>query len=383
MKVSQERPTASTRAAEGTGEQTVDPTTVTRAPALRTLVLVVVAALSGALAGAVVAHDRSKAATPSTSLPPSASSTVAGALAAVGPAVVSIRTEPVDISQIEQPRATPGSATGVVIRSDGVILTSAGVVASGRPISVRLADGRALRATVLGRDLATDLALLKVSAHALPIARLTTSDALGVGDDVVALGDALSLPGGPTVGRGVVAALHRTIALPASDVATGLPSRLSGLIQVTEPLGAGDAGGPVVDAHGAVVGVATAADGEQAPGFAVDVYRAGDAIRALEQGRATADRLGVEAIDVTPALANAYGLPVQSGAFVAAVVPHSPAATAGVRSGDIVVQADRERVATAEDLSREAREPSNTTLPLKVVRGTRRLVVTVKLPSSG
>jgi S1-C subfamily serine protease len=381
VKVSQERRAASTRAVEGTGERTSGGTGVRRAPALRTFVLVVVAALSGAVAGAVVAHDRSKDAAASTAS--SARSDVARVLAAVGPAVVSIRTEPVDINQIEQPRATPGSGTGVVIRSDGVILTDAAVVADGHPISVRLADGRALDATVLGRDFAADVALLKVSGHSLPVARLTTTDGLDVGDDVVALGDALSLPGGPTVGRGVVAALHRTIALPATEIDAGLPTRLSGLIQVTEPLGASDAGGPVVDVHGDVVGVATAADGEQTPGFAVDVFRARDAIRALEQGGPTADRLGVEAIDVTPELANAYDLPVQSGAFVASIVPHSPAASAGVQPGDIVVQADRERVATAEDLSREVREPSTTRLPLTIMRGSRRLVVTVMLPSAG
>ena len=224
---------------------------------------------------------------------------------------------------------------------------------------------------------------MKVSAHSLPVARLAGGDGLDVGDDVVALGDALALPGGPTVGRGVVAALHRTIAMPASDLAAGLPARLSGLIQVSEPLGAGDAGGPVVDTQGDVVGVATAADGEQAPGFAVDVFRVRDAITALENGLPTSDRLGVEAIDITPVLANAYGLPVQSGALVASVVPRSPAATAGLRSGDIVVQVGRERVATAEDLAREAREPSDTRLPLTVVRGRESLVVTVTLPSAG
>jgi S1-C subfamily serine protease len=355
---------------------------VRRTPALRTLVLVVVAAVSGAAAGAVVAHDRPH--DPSPSDASSARSTVARVLAAVGPAVVSIHTGPVDIDQLEQPRATPGSATGVVIRSDGLILTDAAVVAGDHPISVRLADGRALPATVLGRDLAADLALLEVdSTRSLPVARLATDDDLDVGDDVVALGDALALPGGPTVGRGVVAALHRTIALPASEVAAGLPTRLSGLIQVTEPLGASDAGGPLVDVHGDVVGVATAADGERAPGFAVDVFRARDAIGALEHGGPTADRLGVEAIDVTPELANAYDLPVQSGAFVASVVSGSAAARADVRSGDIVVQADHERIATSEDLAREAREPATTSLPLTLVRGAHRLVVRVTLPSAG
>jgi serine protease Do len=380
VKVSQERRDASTRAAEGTSERTGDETTVRRAPALRTLVLVVVAALSGAVAGAVVAHHRSTGATAGA---PSGRSTVKHLLAAIAPAVVSIRTEPVRIGEIFEPDSTPGSATGVVIRSDGMILTDAAVVVDGRPISVRLADGKALRATVIGRDLASDIAVLKVAAHSLPVASLTNDEGLEVGDDVVALGDALALPSGPTVGRGVVAALHRTIAMPAPDVAAGLPARLSGLIEVTEPLGAGGAGGPVVDLRGDVVGVATAAGGDHSPGFAIDVFRARDAIRSLERGLAPGDHLGVEAIDVTPVLANAYGLPVQSGAFVASVVERSPAATAGLRSGDIVVQADRERIATAEDLAREAREPSNTTLSLTVVRGTQTVVVTVRLPRAG
>jgi S1-C subfamily serine protease len=381
VKVSQERRAASTRAVAGTGEhiERTRAAATRRSPALRTLVLVVVAALSGAVAGAVVSRRHSAVASPPATTPPS--TTVSRLLKTVGPAVVSIRTEPVKINQIVQPRSTPGSGTGVVIRSDGVILTDAALVASNRPISVRLADGRALRATVLGRDVAADVAVLKVAAHSLPVARLTSHAGLDVGDDVVALGDALSLPGGPTVSRGVVAAVHRTIALPPSDVAAGLPARLSGLIQVTEPLGAEVAGGPVVDSNGAVVGVATAADGEQAPGFAIDVASALDAIHSIEQGLASPDRLGVEAIDVTPVLANAYDLPVQSGAFVASVVAGSPAAAAGVRSGDIVVQIDQERIATTEDLAREAREPAITSLPLTVVRGARTLTITVTLPS--
>jgi putative serine protease PepD len=377
VKVSQERRDEATRVAAGTGEAATGAARARVSPALRTLVLVVVAALSGALAGALVARHRSS--TPRDP-GPSTASDVARMLASIGPAVVSINTRPVQSKQLFESSAPPGSGTGIVIRSDGMILTDAAIVASDRPISVRLADGRAFAARVVGSDVGAGIAVLKIATGSLRVAPLVSDDDLDVGDDVVALGDALALPSGPTVSRGVVAALHRTITMSTADVALGLPARLSELIQVTEPLGAGTAGGPVIDTRGRVVGLATlTASGDRAPGFAIEISRVRDAITALEHGRAPADRLGVEAIDVTPQLARAYRLPVQSGAFVASVIAGSPAATAGLQPGDIVVRVDRERVATAEDLAREAREPSNATLPLTLVRAGRTMTITVPL----
>jgi S1-C subfamily serine protease len=158
------------------------------------------------------------------------------------------------------------------------------------------------------------------------------------------------------------------------------PARLTDLVEVTNALGAANAGGPVVNTDGEVVGIATiVANGSQPPGFAIDIARAGPVIRALEAGRAPSGPLGVDAIDVTPGLARRYGLPVESGALVAAVVPGSAADTAGLRPDDIVVRVGHLRVATAEDLARGARDASLTSLQLSILRGRKSLTLTVPL----
>jgi serine protease Do len=357
-----------------------------RSPALQTVLLVFLAAAGGAATGAVVARQATK---PSGSAARSATAEhlaapdVAGIAARIAPAVVSIRTRPAHIGELFQSQPAAGEGTGIVINADGTIVTDAVLVAGTRPITVGLADGRSLPATVIGRDAASGIAVLKVAARGLPVARLAGSDQsdrtdrLRVGDDVVALGDAFALPSGPIVSRGTVAALDRTVAMPSS---TTRPARLTGVLEVTNVLGASYAGGPVVDSDGDVVGIATAAaDGNQPPGFAIDVARVGAVIQAIEGGRAPTDALGVEAIDVTPALAQGYGLPVESGALVAAVVPGSPALEAGLRADDIVVRLGHERVATAEDLARATHDPAVTSVRLSVVRGTRSLTLEVRL----
>jgi serine protease Do len=360
-----------------------------RPPWVRTLVTALVAATSGAVAGAVVAahRDRSPVAVtaPGTgALAHLATPDVAGIAAAVAPAVVSIRTRPADIHDYFESSSAAGVGTGTVIRSDGTIVTSAMLVAGAHTITVTLADGRSFAARVLGSDPMAGIAVLKVAASGLSTARLAASARLRVGDDVVALGDPLALPGGPTVTRGVVAALQRSVAMQKG----GVPPRLTGLVEVSAALGSADAGGPVVDTDGEVVGVATiAANGDRAPGFAVDVVRERAVIAMLEKGTTPADALGADAIDVTPVLAHSYALPVESGALVATVVPGSPADRAGLRPYDIVVGFARQRVATAEDLARRVSALSVTNPPatnrsgievrLSVLRGRQPLTLTV------
>jgi len=194
---------------------------------------------------------------------------------------------------------------------------------------------------------------------------------VGTGDD------ALALPGGPTVSRGVVAALQRSVAMSAS---ASEPTRLTGLLEVTTTLGAANAGGPVIDTDGEVVGIAvTAQNGDRPPGFAVDVVRARAAIDALERGTRLTNALGAEAIDVTPLLAHDYDLPVESGALIASVEPGSPAQIGGLRADDIVVGFAHQRIATAQDLARGVIDPSVTSVQLSVLRGSRSLTLTVRL----
>jgi serine protease Do len=347
---------------------------------MRTLATALVAALSGAVAGVIVSRDRSNkapAADPASgALAHFGTPDVANIVAAVAPAVVSIRTRPTSISNLFDSSPAAGEGTGVVIGSAGTIVTSASVVAGTRPVTVTLADGRSLPARILGRDPTTGVAVLKVAATGLATARLAVSERLRIGDDVVALGDALTLPGGPTVSRGVVAALQRSVAMPSTSQ---LP-RLTGLLEVTNALGASNAGGPVIDTDGEVVGIAIATqNGERPPGFAVDIVRDRSVIDALEEGTNLTNALGAEAIDVTPLLAHDYNLPVESGALIASVEPGSAAQIGGLRADDIVVGFAHQRIATAADLARRVRDPAVTSVRLAVRRGSQSLTLTVRL----
>jgi S1-C subfamily serine protease len=349
-----------------------------RSAAVRTVAIVLLAAVSGAAAGALVAHH-DRAATPDpapSALSRLASADAASIVAAVAPAVVSIRTRPVNISNLFDPAPGAGEGTGVVIRSDGTIVTDENLVAGPQAVTVTLGDGRTMPARIVGRDAATGVAVLKVAATRLPTARLAASERLHVGDDVVTLGDALALPGGPTVSRGVVAALQRSVAMPSSSPS----SRLTDLLEVTNALGDTNAGGPVVDTDGEVVGIGIAAqNGDRPPGFAIDIVRARSVIDALEQGIPLTNALGAEAIDVTPLLAHDYGLPVESGALVASIEPGSAAQRAGLRPDDIVVEFAHQRIATAADLARRVLDPSVTIVRLAVLRGNTPLTITVHL----
>lgn len=201
---------------------------------------------------------RGEAAAPSTSV-----LDVHRLLAKVEPAVVTVRTRVVGVDSLLQRVVERGTGTGVIVRPDGVILTNNHVIANAQNIQVQLSDGRTLPATVLRTAVRGDLAVIKVDTSGLPTARLTTSRLLRVGDAVVAIGNALALPGGPTVTEGIVSALGRSIREP-----NGV--RLDNVIQTDAAINPGNSGGPLVDARGHVVGInsASAAQGQNI-GFAI------------------------------------------------------------------------------------------------------------------
>jgi S1-C subfamily serine protease len=197
-------------------------------------------------------------------------------LAKVEPAVVTVRTRLVGVNSFLEPVAEEGTGTGVILRRDGVIVTNDHVVAGAQSIQVQLSDGRTFPARVLGTAVGSDLAVIKVDASGLPTATLGSSGSLQVGDAVVAIGNALALPGGPTVTEGIVSALDRSIQEP-----NGV--QLNHVIQTDAAINPGNSGGPLVDARGRVVGInsATAADGQNI-GFAIAITPARHIIQQLE-----------------------------------------------------------------------------------------------------
>ncbi len=197
-------------------------------------------------------------------------------LAKVEPAVVTIRTQLASQGRFFVAR---GAGTGVILTPDGEVLTNAHVVEGATSIEVTLSgEDQARRADLVGIDSTNDLALLKLrGASNLPTAEFGSSDGLRVGDDVVAIGNALALDGGLTVTDGIVSAVNRTI----SDRTI----HLEGLIQTDAAINSGNSGGPLVNASGQVVGINTAVAGDaQNIGFAIAIDRARPVIDQLRSG---------------------------------------------------------------------------------------------------
>jgi serine protease Do len=238
-----------------------------------------------------------------------------------------------------------GTGSGFVIRPDGIVLTNNHVVERAKEITVALSDGRELDAKVLGRDSKTDLAVLKVkSAEPLPTVQLGDSDALAVGDWVVAIGNPFGLSN--TVTAGIVSAKGRAIGEGPYDQ----------FIQTDAPINPGNSGGPLFDEHGRVVGINTAifsqSGGNIGIGFAIPINLAKELVPQLEEhGHVTRGWLGVSIQKLTPALAESVGADGTHGALVAGVTADSPAARAGVKVGDVITAWDGKAVDEASTLS--------------------------------
>lgn len=223
-----------------------------------------------------------------------------------------------------------GAGTGMVISPDGYIVTNYHVIQGAHDIKVNLANGNIYDAKVIGYDIITDLAVLKVDDENLATVKMGNSDHIEVGDWVVALGNALSLKGGPTVTLGIVSARGRTISTERGD--------LYGLIQTDAAINDGNSGGPLINLQGEVVGINTAIlRRAQGIGFAVSSTAALPIIDSLiEHGRVVRPLIGLTGADVTPARANQIGLNVEEGIIVTRMSPDGPAYTAGIRVGDVV-----------------------------------------------
>jgi serine protease Do len=232
------------------------------------------------------------------------------------------------------------------VAPEGYIVTNDHVVGSAERISVTLNDGSQHSARLIGRDSRTDLALLKIDAkEPLPFVRFAGSEPR-VGDWVVAVGSPFGL--GNTVTAGIVSAHGRSV---------GSDGPFEGFMQIDAAINPGNSGGPAFNVKGEVVGVNTAiftpSGGNVGIGFAVPADTAAMTIASLrESGRVERGWLGVSIQEVTPDLAEGFGLKEVRGALISKVSPESPAAKAGMREGDIVVRVNGAAVAAVRDLPR-------------------------------
>ncbi|WP_232375267.1 S1C family serine protease [Mycolicibacterium baixiangningiae] len=273
-------------------------------------------------------------------------------------------------------RIDNGVGSGVVLRPD-VIVTNAHVVGTARDVALEFADGEQANGVVLATDTVTDLAVVRSSRTGLPVPEYRV-ELPRPGDWAVAIGSPLGFQNSVTAG--VISGLHRDI--PGSAAQS---QSLVDLIQTDAPISPGNSGGALLDAEGRVVGINEAyippAAGAVSLGFAIPSATAIDVSdQLLESGRAAHPYLGVSITQLTPAVRRGLGVSVEDGALVTGVDRGSPAATAGVQSGDVITELDGNAVRGVEDLlSALRRTRPGAQVPISVHRGSAQQQMTVTI----
>jgi Do/DeqQ family serine protease len=273
--------------------------------------------------------------------------------------------------------AQNGLGSGVIVSPSGYILTNNHVVEGADEIEVILTDSRRARAKIIGTDPDTDLALLKIDLDKLPVIVLGNSDALQVGDQVLAIGNPFGV--GQTVTGGIVSALGRN--------QLGI-NTFENFIQTDAAINPGNSGGALVDVQGNLMGINTAiysrSGGSMGIGFAIPVSTARLVMDGLvRDGQVTRGWIGVEPSDLTPELAATFGVKASAGALITGVLQNGPAAQAGIRPGDVIVAVAGKPVSNVAGLltgvaaikpgtpARFSLLRRDSTLELDVVAGTR------------
>ena len=298
------------------------------------------------------------------------SARVIHAFETVGPAVVHISAE------AKSGRA--GAGSGVLFAPDGYLLTNSHVVAGATKVTASLTDGRAFAAAVIGDDPATDLAVLRLAGTGLPHAAFGSSNALKVGQLVVAIGNPLGFQA--TVTAGIVSALGRTLRSPGGRL-------IESVIQTDAPLNPGNSGGPLVDGAGRVVGINTAMIGRaQGLCFAIGIDTAVDVTaRLMRDGRVKRARLGLAG--QTTMLDSRLARRLQREADTAILVMDAAGGAAergGVRKGDLILEFDGRPVFTVDDLHRLLTDDAaRRDIAVKVLRQAKLETLTVRPDADG
>ena len=335
---------------------------------------------------------------------PGGSSFVSAAVDKVGPAVVRIDTERtitrrVDpffddpffrrffgedtMPQFPREQRQRGQGSGFIVDRSGLLLTNAHVVKGADRVTVTLKDGRSFEGQVRGTDEVTDLALVKINSRggSLPVAALGDSSQIRVGDWAIAVGNPLGLDN--TVTLGIISTLDR------SSAQAGIPDKRLDFIQTDAAINPGNSGGPLVNQFGEVIGINTAIRADaMGIGFAIPINKAKAVKDTLASGKKVAHPyIGIQMVTLTPDLAkennddpnSPFLIPEVDGVLVVGVLPNTPAAAAGIRRGDVILQVDGKDV-TGADILQDIVENSgvDTNLRVKLQRGNRTLELTVK-----
>ena len=267
---------------------------------------------------------------------------------ALRPAVVQITTRQASLRVGSQPIPS-GVGTGIILDETGNILTNLHVVEGTQRVIVTLDNGESFEATPVGGDFQTDIAVIKIEAEGLQPATLGTSATLEVGEDVIAIGHALGLKGGPSVSKGVVSAIGRTIETdPVNSVF------ITDLIQTDASINPGNSGGPLVNNSAEVIGINTAIiQQSQGIGFALNIDDVKVVVvQLLDQGFVTRGFLGITPENITSALAAQFNLPVTEGILIVRTITGSSAEAAGLLAGDIIQKLGDQEISNTGELSK-------------------------------
>jgi serine protease Do len=247
--------------------------------------------------------------------------------------------------QMPRSERSQSLGSGVIVSPDGYILTANHVVEGADEVKVALASGgQELTAKVIGTDEPTDLAVLKIVGKSFPVITMADSDKLEVGDVVLAIGNPFGV--GQTVTMGIVSGTGRT----SLDI-----NQYENFIQTDAAINPGNSGGALVDADGRLIGINTAiyseSGGYQGVGFAIPANLARNVMeRLIKYGKVTRGYLGVGIQSLTPDLAEEFGLPDSSGALVNDIETNTPAAKAGIQTGDVIRQIDGKKIPDSKQL---------------------------------
>jgi len=275
------------------------------------------------------------------------SMTTVEAVRELEPSVVQISTDTVTISLYNQIAPQTGVGSGIILDKAGNILTNNHVVEGADYVTVTLSDGRSYPANLVGSDSITDLAVIKIAAAKLTPAKFGISSNLEVGEDVIAVGHALGLKGGPTVSKGVVSALDRTIQTDAQKA-------MVDLIQTDASINPGNSGGPLANSRGEVIGINTAIiDDSNGIGFAINIDDAHVVVdQILRSGYVMRGFLGITPFNVTDSIREQLNLPVSDGVIIAGIVKGFPAGESGLQTEDVIVMLNKAAIENSGDLSK-------------------------------
>jgi serine protease DegQ len=270
----------------------------------------------------------------------------------------------------QQPQVGLGS--GVIVSPEGYLLTNNHVIEGADDVEVQLPDGRQAKATIVGSDPETDVAVLKIDLDKLPVITFGSIETVQVGDVVLAIGNPFGV--GQTVTSGIVSALGRN--------QLGI-NTFENFIQTDAAINPGNSGGALVDANGNLLGINTAiysrTGGSLGIGFAVPVSTAKLVMEGLiRDGHVTRGWIGVEPRDLTPEIAETFNLPIKQGVLITGVLQNGPASTGGLRPGDVVVKvADTPVINTVQLLAAVASLKPQAPAVIGIQRGDKALELSV------